>query len=204
MSVVVPVATQVGLQLLLQPYAQGIGRVACTAAGVVYPAYASFKAVEALATSEGAGQQDLERQRNARWQAAKWLCYWGVYGVLTVAERVLDRALPWVPYYQTIKLAFLLWLQARGPHAWREVPRYEGAQRLAALARPWLLKAQPFVDETLVLAYHSMRQPMVVAALEAAHHGLSRVPWLEWFVRGPDGRPQRGGGSAFITDSRSD
>ena len=43
MSVVVPVATQVGLQLLLQPYAQGVGTIINAGVGVVYPAYASYK-----------------------------------------------------------------------------------------------------------------------------------------------------------------
>lgn len=150
MSVVVPVATQVGLQLLLQPYAQGVGQLINTGVGVVYPAYASYKVkVEAafspslrccssypktlkpghqptsmltmagtIITSAQATRaltetdeprDGAETARSVRWEAARWLTYWGAYGALAFAERVLDKALPWVPYYQTLKLAFLLW-----------------------------------------------------------------------------------------------
>ena len=38
----------------------------------------------------------VEAARNARWEAARWLTYWGAYGALFAAERVLDKALPWV------------------------------------------------------------------------------------------------------------
>lgn len=54
-----------------------------TVAGVVYPAYQSFKAVQVLKT------------RGERAEAEKWLDYWAVYACLSVAERVLDKALPW-------------------------------------------------------------------------------------------------------------
>ena len=54
-----------------------------TAVGVVYPAYASFKAVEVL------------RVRNDTSEASRWLVYWGIYGAVSALERVLDRALPW-------------------------------------------------------------------------------------------------------------
>ena len=54
-----------------------------TVAGVIYPAYASFKAV-----------QVLTRRRTTE-EAEKWLTYWAVYASFSVVERLLDKALPW-------------------------------------------------------------------------------------------------------------
>ncbi len=54
-----------------------------TVAGVIYPAYASFKAVQVL------------RTRRETQEAEKWLTYWAVYATLSLAERVLDKTLPW-------------------------------------------------------------------------------------------------------------
>ena len=83
------------------------------AVGVLYPAYASIKAVEILNT------------RGEPSEAGRWLTYWAVYGSLSAVERLLDKALPWLPYYTTIKLALLLWLQ---------LPRYQ--VRGGAAGRP--------------------------------------------------------------------
>ena len=122
-GILAPVATQVGLQLILQPFSNTVGelgwcgtprsaptqqcatspdpaaatprspaspprpnqppRCCSTAAGVLYPAYASFKAVEVL------------RLRNDDSEAAKWLTYWAVYGAFSTVERLLERLLPW-------------------------------------------------------------------------------------------------------------
>jgi len=54
-----------------------------TAVGVVYPAYASFKAVEVL------------RLHNETSEAARWLTYWAIYGTITAVERMLDKLIPW-------------------------------------------------------------------------------------------------------------
>jgi receptor expression-enhancing protein 5/6 len=102
----------------------------------MYPSYASFKAVE------------LMRLRNDDSEAARWLTYWAVYGAINTLERLLDRALPWVPYYSTLKLALLLWLQ---------VPRYSGAFRVSnEFARPLLRKIHRHVDDFLVVLDLSM------------------------------------------------
>jgi hypothetical protein len=115
-GVLAPVATQVGLQLVLQPFGNTVGDVAwqapiftlechtapratptvsfthrrlhpppprSTAVGVLYPAYASFKAVEVL------------RLRGDDSEASRWLTYWAVYGAFATAERLLDKLLPW-------------------------------------------------------------------------------------------------------------
>ena len=122
-GVLAPVFTQVGLQLVLQPFGNTVGDAAwqarCVyamplseqlrleqlrptdrrhpawltfpsaalhrscAVGVLYPAYASFKAVEVL------------RVRGDDSEAARWLTYWAVYGAFSAAERLLDKLLPW-------------------------------------------------------------------------------------------------------------
>lgn len=133
-GILAPVATQVGLQLILQPFSNTVGelgwcgtprsaptqqcatspdpaaatprspaspprpnqppRCCSTAVGVLYPAYASFKAVEVL------------RLRNDDSEAAKWLTYWAVYGAFSTVERLLERLLPWrVPPPAAARLA---------------------------------------------------------------------------------------------------
>ncbi|GAB4822768.1 hypothetical protein N2152v2_009814 [Parachlorella kessleri] len=188
MSVLAPALTQVGLQVLLQPYGGFISQTSCTLAGVIYPAYASFKAV-----------QVLTRRRTTE-EAEKWLTYWAVYASFSVVERLLDKALPWLPWYNTLKFAFILWLQ---------LPRYQarwlGAQRLyRELILPPLAQAYPHIENFLTAVKISLGQPELQAAGEHINHLLSKVPLLEWFVRGPDGEPVHPpppGRPAFITDT---
>ncbi|KAG7672247.1 hypothetical protein Ndes2526B_g06766 [Nannochloris sp. 'desiccata'] len=188
-GILTPVASQVGLQLLLQPYSHTIGHIACTAVGVVYPAYASFKAVEVM------------RVRNDTSEAARWLNYWAIFGTLTALERALDSIVPWVPYYSTVKLALLLWLQ---------IPRYSGAFRLSRqFIYPILHCTHGQIDALLLLLEQYVNRPEIQAMAAAIHEVMARIPVLEWFVRGPDGRPlpplrkrpsaSGGGGSSFIT-----
>lgn len=178
-ALLAPAAASVGLQVLLQPYGQAhVGHAACTAVGLLYPAYCSLKAVEA-------------RPPNTR-ESKKWLVYWSVYGLLTAAERPLDRVLQWVPYYHAVKLLLLVWLQS---------PAYEGAARLYVEGlRPWLARVQPQLDDFLAALLRSLRRPELQMLSEGLHQFASHTPFLEWFVRGPDGRPAQRR-SAFITDA---
>ncbi|KAI7840715.1 hypothetical protein COHA_005531 [Chlorella ohadii] len=172
-----PAAASVGLQVLLQPYgaASTLGKVANTCVGLLYPAYCTLKAVE-------------QRQPNTA-TSNKWLIYWSVYGLLTAAEKPLDKVLAWVPYYQLAKLVLLLWLQS---------PAYEGAQRIYIEGiRPWLLRYQPALDHGLAALLHALRRPELAVLAEVLHHFAQRTPVLEWFVRGPAGGPAP---RAFITD----
>lgn len=154
-----------------------------TAVGVVYPAYASFKAVEIM------------RVRKDTSEAARWLNYWAIFGTLTALERALDSIIPWVPYYSTLKLALLLWLQ---------IPRYSGAFRLSRqFIYPILHRTHAQIDAVLLLLEQYVHRPEMQAMSAAIHEVLARIPVLEWFVRGPDGRPlppsRRSGGGGFIT-----
>ncbi|EFN59233.1 hypothetical protein CHLNCDRAFT_138216 [Chlorella variabilis] len=177
-----PAAASVGLQVLLQPYGAGrqLGQAACTCVGLIYPAYRSMESVEM-------------RPQNPQ-EANKWLIYWSIYGLMTAAERPLDSVLQWVPYYHSVKVVLLVWLQSTS---------YEGAQRLYVEGlRPWLATWQPTLDEFLASLLRSLRRPEVQMVSEGLHQFASRTPFLEWFVRGPDGRP-RPRRQAFITDGSS-
>jgi len=123
-------------------------------------------------------------------------------------ENLLDKAsfdvcLPCcrVPYYSTIKLAFLVWLQA---------PRYSGALRLSAeFIRPFLWHTHASIDAALSAVHHALNRPEFLALAASMNDALAHVPVLEWFVRGPDGRPVSGrsrragspppGSAGFIT-----
>lgn len=114
-------------------------------------------------------------------EAQRWLTYWSVLGALSAIERVFDKLLPWVPYYSTLKLGFLLWLQ---------LPRYGGAFRLSAqFVRPLLRSSYQHIDALLIFIQESLQRPELAALGHALHEVFARVPVLEWFVRGPDGRP---------------
>ena len=139
------------------------------------------------------------RVRKDTSEAARWLTYWAIYGTLTAAERIVDSIVPWVPYYSTVKLAFLLWLQ---------IPRYSGASRLAhQFIYPILHKTHIQIDHLLSLLERYLNRPEMQAIAAAIHEVLARIPVLEWFVRGPDGKPlpplrksrPPGGGGNFIT-----
>merc|ERR1712224_1046111 len=66
----------------------------CNFVGFVYPAYASFKSLEA---------NDVNEDR-------LWLTYWVVYSCFCLIEGFLEYVLFWVPFYYPIKLAFLFYL----------------------------------------------------------------------------------------------
>lgn len=77
------------------------------AVGTIFPAYASFKALDSKSYD----------------QAALWLTYWTIFAALTVLESLFFWALKWLSLYYTFKLLFLLWLQA---------PQTRGSQVLYA------------------------------------------------------------------------
>ncbi|KAM6902500.1 receptor expression-enhancing protein 5-like [Xenentodon cancila] len=68
----------------------------CNLIGFVYPAYVSMKAIESTTKDDD----------------TKWLTYWVVYGVFSVAEFFADIFLSWFPFYYIGKCAFLVWCMA--------------------------------------------------------------------------------------------
>ena len=64
--------------------------------GTIYPA---LKSIQALQTDT-----DVEDDRT-------WLTYWLCYGAFTVADMHVGWILSFIPFYYTMKLFFLIWLQ---------------------------------------------------------------------------------------------
>lgn len=66
----------------------------CLIAGICYPAYASFKALESPSPHDD----------------KQWLTYWAVYGICTSAETVSSRLFNWLPGYYVVKVFVLIWM----------------------------------------------------------------------------------------------
>jgi len=65
----------------------------CNLVGLLYPMYASLKAIETKDTADD----------------TQWLVYWIVYGLFSFLETFVDLILYWVPFFYPIKIAFLIW-----------------------------------------------------------------------------------------------
>lgn len=73
-----------------------LSRLVIICGGLLYPAYNSYKAVKA------ASLRDYVR----------WIMYWVVFAIYSVAESFADIFLSWFPFYYTIKIMFVLWLSS--------------------------------------------------------------------------------------------
>nr|XP_020755632.1 receptor expression-enhancing protein 4 [Odocoileus virginianus texanus] len=62
--------------------------------GMLYPAYASYKAV---------------KTKNIR-EYVRWMMYWIVFALFMAVETFTDVFISWFPFYYEIKMAFVLWL----------------------------------------------------------------------------------------------
>ncbi|KAI8810933.1 TB2/DP1, HVA22 family-domain-containing protein [Cladochytrium replicatum] len=93
--------------------------------GFVYPAYASFKAIESSAKEDD----------------TQWLTYWTVFGFLNLIEFFTDFILYWAPFYHTFKALFLLYLF---------LPQFRGASFLyTRFIRPTLIQNQSQIDSAI-------------------------------------------------------
>ncbi|RVE65389.1 hypothetical protein OJAV_G00115920, partial [Oryzias javanicus] len=98
----------------------------CNLIGFLYPAYISIKAIES-ATKE---------------DDTKWLTYWVVYGVFSVAEFFADIFLSWFPFYYIGKCAFLVWCMA-------PTPSNGSVQIYHRIIRPFFLKNENRIDDAV-------------------------------------------------------
>jgi hypothetical protein len=128
----------VALAVAVLVFGMGMG-VITAVVGFAFPVYGSFKVIE---------QPEPESVR-------RWLRYWVVYALFCVAEAVLDRLLFWVPVYNGVKIAFLVWCFS---------PRFDGAAVVYdAAVRPLLaplherfVEASDTVQRAAAVTVHRM------------------------------------------------
>ncbi|KAJ8287324.1 hypothetical protein GJAV_G00050240 [Gymnothorax javanicus] len=95
----------------------------CNLIGFAYPAYVSIKAIESATKDDD----------------TKWLTYWVVYGVFSVAEFFADIFLSWFPFYYMLKCAFLVWCMA-------PTPSNGSIMIYSRIIRPFFLKNEARID----------------------------------------------------------
>ncbi|KAH6561704.1 hypothetical protein BASA50_003730 [Batrachochytrium salamandrivorans] len=92
--------------------------------GFLYPAYASFKAIESRQTDDD----------------VQWLTYWCVFGFFNILEFFADILLYWLPLYYTMKALVILWLV---------LPQFKGSVVLyKGFIRPFLIAESKTIDST--------------------------------------------------------
>eukprot|EP00743_Colponemidia_sp_Colp-15_P000805 GILK01000888.1.p1 GENE.GILK01000888.1~~GILK01000888.1.p1 ORF type:complete len:207 (-),score=45.42 GILK01000888.1:242-862(-) len=121
------------------------GGLICNLIGFLYPAYASFKAIETV-------QQDDDKQ---------WLTYWVVYAAFNLVEFFSDTLLFWVPLYYPLKLTFLVWCF---------LPSTKGACVVYGnFIRPFLKKHETKIDQAISEVHASAGQAAVELGKTGAH-----------------------------------
>eukprot|EP00245_Coleochaete_scutata_P014542 TRINITY_DN623_c0_g2_i1.p1 TRINITY_DN623_c0_g2~~TRINITY_DN623_c0_g2_i1.p1 ORF type:complete len:247 (+),score=26.93 TRINITY_DN623_c0_g2_i1:153-893(+) len=104
-----------------------ITRISLMLLGYAYPAYDCFKAVE--------------RNRPDTEQLRFWCQYWIIMAAVTVAERILDVTVSWLPFYPEAKIAFVVYL-------W--YPQTKGASYIfGTFVHPLVKKHEPEIDRHL-------------------------------------------------------
>ncbi|KAI7907237.1 TB2/DP1, HVA22 family-domain-containing protein [Cokeromyces recurvatus] len=98
------------------------GQLLTSAISWLYPAYASFKAIETVDKNDD----------------KQWLTYWTVIGFIQMIEYFSDILLYWFPFYYLFKTLFVLYLA---------LPQFKGAEVIySRFLRPYLLNAQGDID----------------------------------------------------------
>ncbi|XP_034878409.1 receptor expression-enhancing protein 4 isoform X3 [Mirounga leonina] len=96
--------------------------------GMLYPAYASYKAV---------------KTKNIR-EYVRWMMYWIVFALFMAVETFTDIFISWFPFYYEIKMAFVLWLLS---------PYTKGASLLyRKFVHPSLSRHEKEIDACIVQA----------------------------------------------------
>jgi hypothetical protein len=103
-----------------------VANLFCLVLGYLYPAYASFKTL------------DAPQQAYDQAQVRRWLVYWVVISAFSAVELLGDSALFWFPFYYECKMAFIAWLV---------LPYFNGSTRIyRRYIEPLLEKYYPHID----------------------------------------------------------
>lgn len=134
----------------------GIGSsLVCSVICFVYPAYKSFKAVE---SPDG----DDDKQ---------WLTYWIVYSTFNILEYFADLIFFWIPFYDLLKCAFLIWCMWPVKNNGATLVYYH-------IVRPFLLKNESKIDAKLNNYTDKVNQFADDAAKEASQFSNSATGQL--------------------------
>ncbi|XP_064256609.1 receptor expression-enhancing protein 4 isoform X1 [Passer domesticus] len=113
--------------------------------GMLYPAYASYKAV---------------KTKNIR-EYVRWMMYWIVFALFMATETFTDLLISWLPFYYEVKMAFVIWLLS---------PYTRGASLLyRRFVHPTLARREKDIDAFLVRA----RERGYETALRFGKRGLN-------------------------------
>ena len=114
----------------------GLANLFCLVLGYLYPAYASFKA--------------LDEKVYDREQFRRWLVYWVVISAFSAVELLGDQFLFWFPFYYECKMAFIAWLV---------LPYFKGSATIYhKYIQPLLEKYYPHIDSHAnMLKGHAMK-----------------------------------------------
>ncbi|XP_068030708.1 receptor expression-enhancing protein 4 [Anomalospiza imberbis] len=113
--------------------------------GMLYPAYASYKAV---------------KTKNIR-EYVRWMMYWIVFALFMATETFTDLLISWLPFYYEVKMAFVIWLLS---------PYTRGASLLyRRFVHPTLARREKDIDAFLVRA----RERSYETALRFGKRGLN-------------------------------
>jgi len=137
-----------------------LSRVISLGLGILYPAYASYKAV---------------RTKNVK-EYVKWMMYWIVFALFTSIETFTDLFLSWwFPLYYEIKIVLLIWLLSPATHGSSILYR--------KFVHPALVRREQKIDAML----ENAQTQSYNTALELGQRGVRYVTSLvmEGAVRAP-------------------
>ncbi|XP_029459687.1 receptor expression-enhancing protein 4 isoform X2 [Rhinatrema bivittatum] len=105
--------------------------------GLLYPAYASYKAM---------------KTKNVR-EYVRWMMYWIVFALFMTIETFTDIFISWFPFYYEMKMAFVIWLLS---------PYTKGASVLyRKFIHPTLSRKEREIDAYIVQAKEQSYETMV-------------------------------------------
>eukprot|EP00210_Caulerpa_lentillifera_P002089 g2004.t1 len=122
----------------------GITHYLCYLVGFVYPAYASFKALETKDPAD-----DIQ-----------WLTYWVVYSIFSTIDGLFGFILGWIPLIYEAELILIAWMIA---------PQFKGAKVLYDnYLKPFLIKYGSKIDPVFENTKGVIESPYMGAAINLA------------------------------------
>ncbi|KAL7153309.1 hypothetical protein ABFS83_04G159300 [Erythranthe nasuta] len=111
-----------GAESFLKLLAQNIDVLSGPVVSLVYPLYASIRAIE---TKSSVDDQ-------------QWLTYWVLYSMITLFELTFAKLIEWLPFWSYAKLIFTCWLV---------IPYFSGAAYVYEhIVRPYIVTRQKSVN----------------------------------------------------------